>query len=109
MIRACGTHGKIRNTYKTLVTENLRGGEYLEELGRHEENIKTYLTETGYEEVDWFHLDQNRIQKQTCEYSNETLSSIRREEFKSCQITFVLIFIVSKILLLYMKLKTNYK
>jgi hypothetical protein len=38
------------------------------------------LTETGYEDVDWIHLTQDRVQQWILKNNNEPTGSIKGEE-----------------------------
>jgi hypothetical protein len=69
--------GKKRNAYTILVGKP--EGKRL--LGRHrcrrEDSITMDLRKTGWDDMNWIHLAQNRDQWQTCEHGNEPLGSIK--------------------------------
>jgi hypothetical protein len=44
-------------------------------------NIEMDLIDTGWEEVDWIHLAQDRDQRQIQEHSNEILGFIKCRKF----------------------------
>jgi hypothetical protein len=48
---------------------------------RWEDNIRMDLRETGWEDVDWIHLAQDRDQWEACERGNEPSGSIKGGEF----------------------------
>jgi hypothetical protein len=54
--------GDMRNAYNILVGKH--EGKRLLRRSRHrwEDNIRMDLRETGWQDVDWMHLDQNRDQ-----------------------------------------------
>jgi hypothetical protein len=62
MGRAYSTNGEKRNAYRILVGQP----EGRRQPGRHrhrwEDNIKIGLRETGWGDMDWIHLSQNRNQ-----------------------------------------------
>jgi hypothetical protein len=60
MGKACSKHGKVCNAHKILVEKP----EWKRSLGRpmhrQDDNIRVNLKKTGWEGVDWIHLDQDR-------------------------------------------------
>jgi hypothetical protein len=77
MNRACRTNGKKRNAYRVLVGKP----EGKRPLGRPRRrwvnNIKMDLRETGWGDMDWTDLAQNRSVKGSCEHDNELSGSIK--------------------------------
>jgi hypothetical protein len=75
--------GEVRGAYNILVGRP----EGRRPLGRHrhrwEDNIKMYLRETGFGDVDWIHLaqDKDRDRIGSCEHGDEPLGSIKCREF----------------------------
>jgi hypothetical protein len=60
MVRACSTNKETRNAYRILVGKP----EGKIPLGRHRwmDNIKIELRETGWDDMDWTDLAQDRHQ-----------------------------------------------
>jgi hypothetical protein len=54
--------GQRRNTYSTLVGKPEGKRPLGKPRRRCEENVRTDLTEVGWENVDWMHLAQDRNQ-----------------------------------------------
>jgi hypothetical protein len=52
----------MRNAYKNLVGKREGKGTLSRSRCRKEDNIRMDLTETGWEDVDWMHLVQDRDQ-----------------------------------------------
>jgi hypothetical protein len=62
MGRACSTNGETRNAYRILVGKP-EGKRPLERPRRKRvDNIKIDLGETGWDDMDWINLAQNRDQ-----------------------------------------------
>jgi hypothetical protein len=55
--------GEKRNLYK-FWSEDLKGRDHSEDNRSWEDNIRMYLRETGWEDVDWIHLAHDKDQWQ---------------------------------------------
>jgi hypothetical protein len=53
--------GERISAYKVLIGKPQRKRLFWIPGCRWENNFKAYLTETGYEHVDWIHLSQDRV------------------------------------------------
>jgi hypothetical protein len=60
MARACGTHGRIGNAYKILIGKPKGKRPFGRPRFRWEDNIKIYLREVGFVDVDRIHQAQDR-------------------------------------------------
>lgn len=52
--------------------------------------IKINLTDIGYEDVNWIHLTQDRMQWHSCEHSTAHSGSIKEGNLLTGQVTMVL-------------------
>jgi hypothetical protein len=57
---ACGVHGEVRGAYNILVGRPEGRRPLGRPTRRCEDNIKMDLRETGFGDVDWIHLAQDR-------------------------------------------------
>jgi hypothetical protein len=57
---ACGSHGEVRGAYNILVGRPEGRRQLGRPRRRWEDNIRMYLREIGFGDVDWIHLAQNR-------------------------------------------------
>jgi hypothetical protein len=57
--------GEIRNVFKVLVGKPEDRRPFGRSKCRWDDNNRMYLRETGWEDVDWMHLSQDRDQRRT--------------------------------------------
>jgi hypothetical protein len=60
MDRAYTTHGEKRNSYKFLVRKPVGKRPLRRPRSRWEDNIKMNFTETGWGDMDWINLTQDK-------------------------------------------------
>jgi hypothetical protein len=61
----------VANAYKNLIGKHVRKRPLRRHRRGWEDNIDMVLKETGYEGVDWIHLDQKKVKWWTRENDNE--------------------------------------
>jgi hypothetical protein len=72
---------EMRNAHKILVRKPEGKRPLIRPRHRHKDNIRISLRKTGREDVDWMHMDQDRLVMGSCEHGNEPLGSTKGKEF----------------------------
>jgi hypothetical protein len=60
MDRECSTHGAIRNAYRIVVGKSEWKRQFERPRRTWEDNIKLFLREIGWEDLNWIHLAEDR-------------------------------------------------